>query len=206
MKSNFNTSHQLLSLLVVGCACVGTADIASPANPHNARAAATIVRVYDLQDDCPNWDAALAIARRKMACDGDGGTPSDDCQEELPCNVCQFLREGAWPPSHIVELPAEMIKGSVYGAVLWDPKWLENCPVGDKTRAEFKQALCYGVGAWGFDKIDTLAKTMTHEALHLCKAIGGGGAAVVDKSLSDYLLCPSKDTADVVELCWRSRN
>lgn len=83
---------------------------------------------------------------------------------------------------------------------------MESCPVGDKTRAEFKQSLCYGKGIWGFDKVDTLAKALVHEALHLCKAVGGRGPPTLDKGFWDYLRCPSADTADVVELCWQPQN
>jgi hypothetical protein len=164
-----------------------------------------VVPTYALKDNCPNWEAALATARRQMGCDASSTPPSAACQKQLPCDICQFLQEGAWPPAFVVEYPAELRENNVYGAVLWDPRWMERCPIGDKTRAEFKQALCFGKGLWGFDKVETLAKTQVHEALHLCKAVGGRGSSTRDKKFWDYLLCPAADTAEVVELCWQPR-
>ena len=138
-----------------------------------------------------------------MGCDEGSTAPSSACQEKLPCDVCQFLQEGAWPPAYVVDFPAGMISNNVYAAVLWDPRWMERCPVDDKTRTEFKQALCYGEGLWAFDKLDTLAKALVHEAMHLCKAVGGMGPSTLDKGFWDYLLCPSADAAGVVEICWQ---
>ena len=164
-----------------------------------------LVTAYIPQGDCPNWDKALAIAKRKMNCGASGGHPLKECQKRLPCDVCQFLEEGAWPPAHVVDFPASRLKGvknTIYGAVLYDPEWQGTCPVDDKTRVEFKKALCSGEGQWGFDKINTLAKAMVHESLHLCKLTGGTGAATADKGFWDYLFCSGADAADVVDICW----
>jgi hypothetical protein len=52
---------------------------------------------YILKGECPNWNAALAIAQQKMGCTPGSKPPSNECQRELPCDVCQFLKDGAWP-------------------------------------------------------------------------------------------------------------
>lgn len=142
-----------------------------------------LIAAYILQGDCQNWNAALTIANHKMGCDG-GNPPLTECQKSLPCDVCPFLKEGAWPPAEIVDFPAKKhrgIKNTIYGAVIWDASWLESCPIDDQTKVEFKWSLCSGEGVWGFDKIDTLAKAMVHEALHLCRAVGGTGSGTLDK-------------------------
>ncbi|HYO51502.1 hypothetical protein [Archangium sp.] len=166
-----------------------------------------LAMTYIPQGNCPNWNEALAIAKGKMGCVTGGKQLSEECRKRLPCDVCQLLKDGAWPPAHVVDFPASQLKGvqnTIYGAVLYDPEWQGTCPVDDKTRVEFKKALCSGEGQWGFDKIDTLAKAMVHESLHLCKLTGGTGPATADKGFWDYLFCSGADAADVVDLCWRS--
>jgi hypothetical protein len=206
-----------LSLLLVGCSTsfseypdLAREDPSETVSSSNAMVFSEIHRMttaYILRGDCPNWNAALAIAKSKMGCNG-APPPSDECKEKLPCNVCQFITDGNWPEAYIVDFPAKEflgIKNTIYGAVILDSRWKETCPVDDKTRVQFKQALCFGEGLWGFNKINTLAKAMIHEALHLCKLVGGEGAATVDKGFWDYLICMNADAADVVETCWVSR-
>lgn len=114
--------------------------------------------------------------------------------------------------AQIVDFPAEGQRGrnpNVLAAVVRDPRRRESCPIDDKTRAEFKSSLCQGQIVLGFDRINALAKAMVHEALHLCKDIGGVGSATTDKGFWDYLYCAtvhgkySPDAEDVVELCWQ---
>jgi hypothetical protein len=206
-----------LSLLLVGCttshgeyydlARNDTPQTTSPSNSVIFSEIHRMIAAYILRGDCPNWNAALAVAKSKMGCNG-APLPSDECKEELPCDVCQFIREGSWPEAHIVDFPAKEflgIKSTIYGAVILDSRWKETCPVDDKTRVQFKQTLCFGEGLWGFDKVNTLAKAMVHEALHLCRLVGGEGAATVDKGFWDYLFCMNPDAADVVDICWASR-
>lgn len=164
---------------------------------------------YILKGDCPNWKRALAIARKKMGCNAGEKSPSARCRSQLPCDVCQFLEDGAWPIAKIVDFPAKDqfgIRNNIYGATRPDPRRRQLCPINELTHVEFKEALCYGDGIWGFDKVDTLAKAMVHEALHVCRSVGGNAPAVSDKAFWDYLICGSADAEDLVELCWEGQD
>jgi hypothetical protein len=176
---------------------------------------ANLVTGYTLQDDCPNWDEALAIARVKMSC-GVGGKPvSAKCQKHLPCDVCQFLENGTWPPVSIVDFPGEEAFGQnphIRGYARGDPRYVESCPVDDESYTEFKSSLCFGKVVMGFDRVDTLAKAMVHEGLHMCQYVGGRGSATKDKDFATYLyeviICGTyaPDAADTVEICWKAED
>jgi hypothetical protein len=95
-------------------------------------------------------------------------------------------------PALIVEFPAMKFYGRnphVLAAAVADDRWEKVCPVDDKTQAEFKNSLCSEQKIMGFDRVDTLAKAMVHEGLHLCKYVGGTGRATADKDFGDYLFC-----------------
>ena len=56
------------------------------------------------------------------------------------------------------------------------------------------------------DKVDILAKAMVHEAIHLCRFIGGNKPAMTDKEPWEYLFCPGPDTEDLTNTCWGMQN
>jgi len=73
------------------------------------REEAGIRMVFALQNECPNWEPALAIAKRKAGC---GGSGADDrkameCRKHFACDICQFLENAAWPPAEIKVLLGE---------------------------------------------------------------------------------------------------
>jgi hypothetical protein len=170
---------------------------------------------YILEGECPNWNEALAIAQNKMGCSVGSKPPSKECQEMLPCDICPFLREGAWPTALIMEFPGEAHYGRrphILAAVIADRQWRNFCPIDDRTRVEFKTSLCFEKRVLGLDSVVTLAKAMTHEALHLCQYVGGTGPATIDKKTGDYLFCAmihgtyAPDAAGVVARCWDSED
>src|SRR5688572_4767614 len=99
-----------LSLLLVGCttshgeypdlARDDNSQMTSSSNPVVFSEIHRMTAAYILRGDCSNWNAALAIAKSKMGCNG-APPPSDECKEKLPCNVCQFITDGNWPEAHI---------------------------------------------------------------------------------------------------------
>src|SRR5687767_190846 len=78
---------------------------------------------------------------------------------------------------------------NILAAVLPDKKWGVICPVDDQTQVEFKTSLCFERKVLGRDRVESLAKAMIHEALHLCQYVGGTGPATLDKRFGDYLYC-----------------
>jgi hypothetical protein len=209
-------------MLVLGCSTVRATRAQAPARddavPVNTLASTHLeVRpavsgmtlAYILKGDCPNWKKALAVATRKMGCNAGDKPPSGKCRSQLPCDVCQFLEDGAWPIAKIVDFPAKAligIRNDVYGATLPDPRRRRLCPINDLTRVELKEALCYGEGIWGSDKVDVLAKAMVHEALHLCRSVGASASAMTDKAFWEYLICGGPDAEDLVEICWEAQD
>jgi hypothetical protein len=171
-----------------------------------------MVAGYIPEGECPNWDEALAIAKRKLGCTAGSPAPSEECQEALPCDVCQFLKEGAWPKAVFKNFPGEEEHGKDTGiraAIIQDIRWRQGvCPVNDETHVEFLRSLCYDNIVLGFDRVDTLAKAMVHESLHLCRYLGVDTPATRDLYSRDYLFCAivygktSLDADDVTNLCW----
>ncbi len=81
--------------LAAGCARASRTE-SGEARPPPAptRLWSRVVLTYNLRDDCPNWNKALAVASRKMGCGTKDPRPTKRCREKLACDVCQFLREG----------------------------------------------------------------------------------------------------------------
>lgn len=217
------TSRILVCLIMTGCAASrsrqdpaptqdGSVPITTFASTHAQlevqSIAPKLTLSYILKGECRNWKEALAIATKKMGCNSGEQLP-EKCRAALPCDVCQFLKEGAWPIVKVVDFPAEKSEGKtthILAAVQWDERWKQICPLKDTTKVEIKSTLCEGKGRWGFNKADTLAKALVHEALHLCRSTGARGAAMADRPFWEYLFCPSPDAEDLVELCWEPRN
>jgi len=197
------TGHALLGAGVVlsvlfACASAPERTSTVPAERTSAPAAqhrnllregcneAGICLVFALKGECPNWDAALAIAKRKAGC---GGLGKDDpkgvaCRKEFACDICQFLDNPNWPPAYIKDFPGNrfLLLGHAEGAATIDRPYT---PGSLHTAfVDFRKARCYGpgVGIWPFweDNIEILAKTMLHESLHLCKVVGGYGPSTVE--------------------------
>jgi hypothetical protein len=153
---------------------------------------------FSRQDECPNWDAALALAKERSGCvpveGGEAQTAS--CRKRLACDICRFLDDAEWPPAYVRDFPGGKVPllGHVEGAT----EIRERYSPGSINAAwvEFRKARCYGtgVGVWPFweDNVEYLAKAMMHESLHLCKIIGGYGPSTVDPT-----------TEDIVEDCFR---
>jgi hypothetical protein len=114
------------------------------------------------------------------------------------------LRDGAWPSALIEDLPGADLTAT--GATIWarTDETPANAKVGRVHRdtpgtipsghVEFKRALCRG------DKNKMmLAKTMFHEALHVCKAYGAYGDETEDSWLPFVI-----DTDDVTDFCFEA--
>jgi len=87
-----------------------------------------------------------------MGCSSGSTPPSRICQKLLPCDLCQFLQEGAWPQAVIADFPGQEYYGrrpNILAAVLADKRWGVICPSGDQTRVEFKTSLCFEKEALG---------------------------------------------------------
>jgi hypothetical protein len=204
-------------LFIAGCAPVRTEPLPASYSHGSLGALSGMEELsvaYILKGECPNWNMALEMARNKMGCTTGSNPPSRNCQELLPCDICQFLREGAWPEAVIADFPGQAYYGRrphILAAVIADKRWGVICPFDDQTRVEFKVSLCFEKEVLGRDRVEFLAKAMIHEALHLCQYVGGIGSATVDKSIGDHLYCAllhgtyAPDAAGVTERCWESR-
>lgn len=198
------SSLALLAVLLVGCASSPGRDrskaIHGDDDPlargrllRNGCNEAGVCLVFALQDECPNWNAALALAKRKAGC---GGLGSDDrraieCRKRFACDVCQFLENETWPPALVRVLPCGKLPflGHVEGCTEFRDRYTP----GSLNTAwiELQRARCFGpgVGIWPFweDNIEFLAKAMIHESLHLCKIVGGYGPSTVDPTAKVFV-------------------
>jgi hypothetical protein len=122
--------------------------------------------VFQLQDDCANWTAALALSRRAASC---GGTRTTDkscaCQREAPCDLCLFLNDTLRPKVFVRDL-------TKYAGTDWEDRvhWTNPWVVIDRS-------LCSDS-----HKVRELAGTLIHEAVHLCKNINGTYATAIPVS------------------------
>jgi len=157
---------------------------------------AGICLVFALRDECPNWDAALAIAKRKAGCAGLGNDDPQGvaCRKAFACDICQFLENPLWPPAYIKVLPGKkfIYLGLSHAEGSTDIADRPYTP-GSIPAAwiELRKARCYGpgVGIWPFweDNVEFLAKALIHESLHLCKAVGGYGPSVNDPTTKNFV-------------------
>src|SRR5262249_2869293 len=112
----------------------------------------------------------------------------------LPCNICQFLEDGAYPEGYIVS----QIGGSITNPAGRAPAYegaLESVGL-------FQIWLCY------VDEYkDMLAQAMVHEAIHFCKEVAPTTPAMNDgplRNLFDINPWPfPDDTQDIVDQCWK---
>ena len=135
--------------------------------------------LYQIDNDnlkkCPNWDKALASARKRAGCDGGGGDGGGnktacDCKAKLSecktCDICSILQPGSGPLA-IIESLGRDIGGCTESS--WD---LRHCPGwgnwSSNWRVQFDTGICVDPA-----RIEDLASVMIHEALHACPSIGG---------------------------------
>jgi hypothetical protein len=145
--------------------------------------------VYVLQDPpCENWTAAVAKAKQKAGC-GSNGTRATCPKCKLPCNICQFLEDGNLPEAFINETVAGTTANGGVGTV----------PSVSGRVALFPRRLCKGT-----KNIDTLARSLFHEALHFCKEAGATGSRTEDGSLRPFSGTPFKpDAEDTTNECFK---
>lgn len=119
--------------------------------------------------ECPNWDEALAIARKRACCGmaepqrpNRGPRDCNPCQQNAPCDICLFLNSDR-PPNVVITagLPeyAKTRPTTLPGVPGSMSKW-------STQEVTLQRELCYDKG-----KIDLLATTMIHESHHLCVSI-----------------------------------
>jgi RHS repeat-associated protein len=147
------------------------------------------------KSQCPNWDAALLLAREKAGCNGGG---SCTCKKDLPCDICTFLQEGAWPIVSIEPFPSGLPAIPANGATYRDnlPRYTPGAMPDHYV--VIRKMLCTGAA-----NISILAQTMLHEALHMCKYIGGTGRAVEDGApLGHWFRGP--DAEELTSKCFSS--
>jgi len=124
---------------------------------------------------CPNWPAALGMARKIAACDDrHRARPDSRCVVAIKkceggCDICQFLGgpdklrmtvadEGEWAPIKRVPISSGALNG-------YDGRRCQ--PVGLFTRKyKFNWQLCNDT-----DFTDVLASTIVHEAMHECVSV-----------------------------------
>ena len=118
----------------------------------------------DPDKECPQWSAALPIARRMAGCASDYvGDPTHPCQAIIRkcspgCDVCRNLKPGEGPDSD-------------FGSVIQPPY--------GETFATTRGPGLFGGHDTRFDRTHVchdatlLAKVMVHEAAHACRGAGG---------------------------------
>lgn len=158
---------------------VGPRRVASPRGTRGESCTpGSVCLVFSRQEECPNWDAALALAKKKSGCAGSEGDGPQalKCRKGLACDICQFLDDGRWPPAYIRDSPGGKTRllGHVEGATEIRDRYSPGSI--NAAWVEFRKARCYGagVGIWPFweDNVEYLAKAMMHESLHLYKIVG----------------------------------
>ncbi len=115
-------------------------------------------------DECPNWNAALHIARLAAGCYG--AKLENRCQDVLrqcrACDICLILQPDEGPSASVVSgFPDRERRAET------EPPGLANLWTG--WRARFRKVECSDP-----EMLEILAGDMIEEAAHACPSVGGG--------------------------------
>lgn len=151
----------------------GSADATS-----NRRTAACF-STTDL-NECPNWEKALAQARKRAGCLGSTGDPASRCQKRLArcskgCDICKILEPGIGPKALQWNLSADPRRGQ-RGQTC--PPWSFSCP-GWGNLSPSWEVMFHKLFCTKEEYLDIFAGTMIHEAVHSCASITG--KAITDR-------------------------
>ena len=126
--------------------------------------------------DCPNWDSALALAKKWAGCDG-SSSRSCGCEQAMGCNICPFLQDGSGPDAYIVDWGFFGNKGHTNVDGIY-PRNFDH----PGNSVAFTKRYCSNGLFWS--NTEALAELMMHEAFHWCSKASGkvvrdtyGGAA-----------------------------
>lgn len=130
--------------------------------------------LFQLKNDCDDWDAAVADARKWARCDCDNLKGADQtCKDTMTfyaCDICKyhFLDKGAPPEAWVGDIaPAATghtnvgAPGYVYEALL------PGHPQANSIMVDRTLRCVGGLGA-AYGRVGALTQTIFHEALHYC--------------------------------------
>ena len=117
---------------------------------------------FDEVDSCPNWYAALHVARLAAGCYG--AKEHNRCQEKLrachACDICPILQPNEGPATSLANSFSEPRRRAQAEGPHYSNLWSD-------WSVKFLKRGCLG-------EVDVLAGDMIEEAAHACPSIGGG--------------------------------
>ncbi|MCP3161428.1 RHS repeat-associated core domain-containing protein [Myxococcus qinghaiensis] len=116
--------------------------------------------IKDPKFSCPNWSAALQIAKHWAGCDPTGTRKSCKCQMEMKkqkmCDICPFLENGRLPYVFFED---------------WNMFQTDGLTSVPRDTVRLKAKFCEN--SWFSSNTEYLAQLMIHEAMHYCERVTG---------------------------------
>jgi RHS repeat-associated protein len=123
---------------------------------------------YILEGECPNFSRAIKMARERAGCEANSDAKACKCNKALLCNICDYLDDSSLPRVRPEAMPVEKEKKCFWGGLIClTVKTIttqgRTSPRDGWAEVWVNKDLCEGE-----NNVAELAKTLLHEALHVC--------------------------------------